>query len=339
MNELKELLFRLCAAPGTPGDEHAAAQIAAKELSRYGEASIDPMGNVIAKLGKKGAKEHIMLDAHIDQIGLIVTGIDDAGFLHIDRSGGVDRRVLPGSPVLVYGREVLHGIVCCTPPHLSDGSEDKVEPIDKLSVDVGLSKEEAEHLIQPGDRILLYAEPKALLGSRVSAAALDDRAGVAALIRCVQLLADTDLNCELTVVCSSREEVGGQGAMTGTYSVNPTRAIAVDVSFAAQPDVPPEKCGKLGGGPMIGIAPALDRIMSDRFVELAKAAGMPYKLDVMGGSTGTNCDEISVTRKGVPSALISIPLRYMHTQVEVIDLNDVENVAKLMADYIKEVQA
>lgn len=338
MNELKELIFRLCAAPGTPGDENAAAKIAAEELSRYGEAYIDKMGSVVAKLGRPGAKTHIMLDAHIDQIGLIVTGIDEDGFLRVDRCGGVDRRVLPGSPVTIYGREVLTGIVCCTPPHLSDGSEDKVDPVDKMAVDAGLTKEEAEKLIQLGDRIVFNAVPRSLLGSRITAAGLDDRAGVASLIRCVQLLEGAELNCELTVLCSGREEVGGQGAVTGTYSIHPTQAIAVDVSFAEQPDVRPEKCSKLGGGPMIGIAPPLNRAMGDRLIALAKADGMPYKLDVMGGSTGTNCDEIAITRSGVPTALLSVPLRYMHTPVEVIDLQDVENTARLMAEYIKEAE-
>lgn len=339
MDELKELIFRLCTVPGTPGDEQSAADVVAKEFSKYAAVTRDAMGNVIAKLGKSGAKTHVMLDAHIDQIGMIVTGIDDKGFLHIDRCGGMDRRVLPGSPVKVYGAEVLTGIICCTPPHLTSGGEDKVESIEKLAVDVGLNKEEAERLVRLGDRIVLHAEPKSLLGSRVAAAALDDRAGVASLIRCVQLLAGTKLNCELTALCSTREEVGGQGAVTGTYAVNPTLAIAVDVGFAAQPDVAPEVCGKLGGGPMIGIAPALSRSMGDRLIALAKAADMPYKLDIMGNSTGTNGDEIAITRKGVPTALISIPLRYMHTQVEVIDLNDVEQTAQLMAAYIREVEA
>ena len=338
MNELKELIFRLCAAQGTPGDEGAAARIAAEELAKYGEAHIDKMGNVVARLGKTGAKNHIMLDAHIDQIGLIVTGIDENGFLRIDRCGGADRRVLPGSPVTIYGREAITGIVCCTPPHLSDGSEDKVEPIDKMAVDAGLSRNGAEKLVQPGDRILLNSTPKSLIGDRVTAGGLDDRVGVASLIRCVQLLSGTELNCELTVLCSGREEVGGQGAVTGAYTVNPTQAIAVDVSFAEQPDVPAEKCGKLGGGPMIGIAPPLNRGMVDKLTALAKRNEMPYSLEVMGGSTGTNCDEIAITRAGVPTALISIPLRYMHTPVEVIDLNDVENTARLMAEYIKEVE-
>ncbi len=338
LDELRDLIFRLCTAPGTPGDEAAAAQTAAEELSKYGEASIDKMGNVVAKMGKPGAKIHIMLDAHMDQIGLIVTGIDENGFLRVDRCGGVDRRVLPGSPVTVYGAEVLTGIVCCTPPHLSDGSEEKVDPIDKMAVDVGLTKEEAEKLIQPGDRILMHSEPKNLVGTRVSSAALDDRCGVASLIRCAQMLAGAKLNCELTILCSGREEVGGQGARTGAYAVNPTRAIMVDVGFAEQPDVPPAKCGKLGGGPMIGIAPPLDRSMSSRLIELAKKNGIPYKLDIMGNSTGTNADEVAMTRAGVPSALLSVPLRYMHTPVEVIDLEDVENTAFLMAEYIKGVE-
>lgn len=116
IEELRDLIFRLCASPGTPGDESAAAKTAAEELSKCAEVSIDKMGNVIAKMGKPGAKVHIMLDAHMDQIGLIVTGIDENGFLHIDRCGGVDRRVLPGSAVIVYGTELLTGIVCCTPP-------------------------------------------------------------------------------------------------------------------------------------------------------------------------------------------------------------------------------
>lgn len=338
MDELKQLIFRLCAEPGTPGDENAAAKIVAQELSPYAQVHIDEMGNVIAKLGKQGAKKHIMLDAHIDQIGLIVTHIDKNGFIRVDRCGGVDRRVMPGSPVTIYGKEPITGIVCCTPPHLSNGSEEKVCAVEKMIIDTGLSKDEVEELIQPGDRILLNATPKSLIGNRITAAGLDDRAGVAALIRCVQICSQQKLHAQLTVLCSTREEVGGQGAKTGTFNVNPTHAIAVDVSFAAQPDVPPEKCGKLGGGPMIGIAPPLSRKMSDSLLAIAKRLAIPHKPDIMGSDTGTNSDTIASSRAGVETGLISIPLRYMHTPVEVIDLADVENTAKLIAQYIKEVQ-
>ena len=167
---------------------------------------------------------------------------------------------------------------------------------------------------------------------------MDDRAGCAALIRCAQLLHGENLSCGLTVLLSSREEVGGQGAQTGTFSLEPTEAIVVDVSFAAQPGVDPAKCGKLGGGPMIGMAPILNRPMVHRLKELAKKNEIPFTMEIMGGETGTNADGIAVSRAGVHTAMVSIPLRYMHTPVEVIDVQDVEYTARLLAEYVKGVE-
>ena len=333
--DLQELLFALCAEPGTPGDESAPAKRAAQELLACGKTEIDRMGNVVCRMGKRDAARHILLDAHMDQVGLIVTRIEKNGFLRVDRCGGTDHRVLPGSPVTVYGREVLTGIVCCMPPHLTDGGEEKVEAVDKMAVDVGLTREEAEALVAPGDRVLLHAPQKRLLGSRIASPALDDRAGCAALIRCAQLLRGKELSCALTILLSGREEVGGQGAQTGTFAIEPTEAIVVDVSFAAQPGVEPSKCGKLGGGPMIGMAPILSRPMCNRLLELAKMHEIPYSMEVMGADTGTNADEIAVSRAGVHTAMVSIPLRYMHTPVEVIDAQDVEYTARLLAEYVK----
>lgn len=338
MEGLRRLIFRLCGAPGVSGEEAPVLRAAREELEKYASVRADALGNLTAEMGKKDAEEHVLLDAHLDQIGLIVTRIDDAGFLRVDRCGGVDRRVLPGSPVAVLGRETLRGIVCCTPPHLAGEDKEKVPPVEKMAVDVGLSRDEAERLVSPGDRILFYSEPKNLLGTKVSAAGLDDRAGVASLIRCAQILSGEDLNCRLTVLCSTREEVGGQGAVTGAYSSAPTQAVAVDVSFALQPETPEEKCGKLGGGPMIGVAPILDRTMGEKLFAIASGRNMPHKADVMGGETGTNGDGIAVSRSGVRTALVSIPLRYMHTPAEVIDLRDVENTAQLLAEYIRGVE-
>lgn len=335
MEELKELLFALCAEPGTPGDECAPAKRAARELLNLGETAVDRMGNVVCRLGKRDAKRHILLDAHIDQVGLIVTRVEDAGFLRVDRCGGTDRRVLPGSPVTVFGKETLTGVVCCMPPHLTDGGEDKVEGVDQMAIDVGLTGEEAKALVSPGDRVLVRAPQKRLLGNRIASPALDDRAGCAALIRCAQLLQKEPLNCALTILLSSREETGGQGAETGAFALDPTEAVAVDVSFAAQPGVDPAKCGKLGGGPMIGVAPVLSRPMTDKLVQLAKEKDIPYTLEIMGGETGTNADAIATAKAGVHTAMVSIPLRYMHTPVEVVDVQDVEHVAQLLAAYVK----
>ncbi len=338
MVELKEMLFRLCEADGVSGDESDAAAAAAKEFAPYAKAKTDRLGNLTACMGPESAKTRILIDAHLDQVGLIVTGIDEDGFLRVDKCGGADRRVMPGAPVLVMGRERVDGVIGAVPPHLAGEEKEKVPEPDKMAVDIGCSRKEAEKLVRPGDRVIFRAEPRALLGTRVTAPALDDRASVAALVRCAQLLAEKAPRCRVVFQCSTREEIGGQGAVTGTYLADPQRAIAVDVSFARQPGVEPEKCGKLGGGPMVGFAPILDRAMGERFVQLAEQAGMPYKRDVMGGSTGTNSDALAVTRAGVRTGLVSIPLRYMHTPAEVVDLRDIENTAKLLAAYLGEAE-
>ncbi len=339
MNQLQEMLFRLCSAPGAAGREDGAAQVAAEMLSFLPNVKIDTLGSVVASFGNPESKRHILLDAHLDQIGMLVTSVDENGFLKVARDGGMDRRVLPGSRLVVYGKETLNGIVCCLPPHLTDGGEDHVPDITEMAVDVGLTKEEANELVQPGDVVLLPGEPRRLLGSRVTGAALDDRAGCAALIRCAQLLQETTLSCRVTVLLSTREEVGSQGAETAAFREEPDMAIAVDVSFADQPGVPAHKCGKLSEGPMIGVSPVLDKNITETLKRLAKENEIPFQLEVMGGTTGTNADEINVTRGGVPCGLVSIPQRNMHTPAEICDLKDIENVARLLAAFIREVGA
>lgn len=337
LQEIQQLLLCLCAAPGTSGAEEAAAQLVQEEWERLfpGETvERDCLGNVTAFLGNRDASRQVLLDAHLDQIGLIVTGVDEHGFLRIAPCGGVDRRVLPGSAVQVFGKQVCRGIVCCLPPHLVKGDGEKVVPVDEMYLDVGMTAEEAGNLIAPGDRAVLEVTPRPLLGGRVTAAGLDNRAGVAALLRCAQLLANETLDCGVTFLFSSREETGCEGAKTASYHCAPTEAVVVDVSFATQPGVSPEKSGKLSGGVMIGTAPSLDRALTQRMVQLAKEQDIPMQMEVMGGRTGTNADEIGVSRAGVRTALLSIPLRYMHTTAELIDSADAEHTARLLAAYV-----
>ena len=336
LETLKELLFGLCACPGTPGAEDSAAEFAVRALGPGCKPSIDPMGNVTAFFGNPNAERRILLDAHLDQIGLIVTGIDEQGFLHVAPCGGVDRRVLPGSPMTVLGKEKLTGVVCCLPPHLVEGGEEKVQPVDQMAVDIGLCKEEAEKLVSPGDRIVFCGEQKTLLGSRVTSPGLDDRAGCAVLLRAAELLQTEKLdNCSVTILLSSREETGAQGAKTAAYSSEPTEAVVVDVSFAAQPGVPESKSGKLAGGPMLGIAPSLNREMGNVLEALARENGIPFQYEVMGGEAGTNADVIGVSRAGVRCAMLSIPQRNMHTPAEIVDLQDLEHTAQLIAAYVR----
>lgn len=339
MQEIKDILWDVCKAPGSPGQEGAARLAVRQVLGKVCPQAVvecDPMGNLTAFLGDKACKNQLLFDAHLDQIGMVVTGITEEGFLHIAPCGGVDRRVLPGSPVDVYGKERLTGIVCCQPPHLSDGKSDKVEPVEEMYVDVGLSQAQAEKRVCPGDAVLLHVEPRELLGSRVTAAGLDNRAGVAALLRCAQLLCEKPLPCGVTFLFSSREETGCEGAKTAAYRVRPTHAIVVDVSFARQPGVLPQKSGNMGAGMMVGTAPSLDASVTGYLLALCQQHGWEYQQEVMGGRTGTNADVIGITGAGIPTGLVSVPLRYMHTTAETIDCRDIEHTAQLLAAYAQE---
>ncbi len=335
MEAMKNDLWRLCQAQGLPGREEAAAHEIKLILEEMGlTPESDAMGNVWATFGQ--GKEHLLLDAHLDQIGLLVTGFEKGGFLRVGKSGGIDRRVLLGTPVVIHGRKTLRGIVCCMPPHLTKGGEDEVPELEDMAIDTGLSDDELEKTVQLGDSVTFLAPITQLLGTRVTGAALDDRTGCAVLLRCAQLLKGQDMPRKVTVLFSSREEVGSQGAGTAAFRLQPDACIAVDVTFATQPGVSDKEGGKLGGGPMVGLSPVLSRRMAQKLFDLAKREQISVQTEVMEGRTGTTADSILTTRQGVPCCLLSIPQRSMHTPAEVCDLQDMEQAAQLLAAYAKE---
>lgn len=335
MEKLTKLILDLCNTPGTPGDEKAVFTVAEEALSFCKYVESDPLCGVHGFMGKEDAPVQIMFDAHIDQIGMVVTEIDSDGFLHMTTVGGIDRRTMPGARVSVYGKEVLSGIVCVLPPHIS-GGDDKIPSVQEQAVDIGMTKEEADKMVSVGDRIILTNPVSPLLGNRVAGTALDDRAGCAAIIRAAQLLKDKDIDCGLHIVCSTQEEVGGHGAKLYAYRIAPSHAIAVDVSFAKQAGCDLPGMGELGKGPMVGYSAILDRDMSRKLISIAKEKGIPYQVEAMGGYTGTNCDSIVTERQGVKCGLISVPQRNMHTPSEICDVADIENIAQLMAAYVLE---
>lgn len=338
--EITEILFKLTEQNGVSGDEFCAAETAARMLKRYtDDVTVDDFGNVIANIGNRAeGKPHMMLDAHIDEIGFIVTYITDEGFLKISNCGGIDRRLLLAQQVevLCSDGQKVYGVITSTPPHLE--TDDKKAPeLCDVFVDVGMSKENAEKVISLGDRVIISNAPCTLLEDRVTSKCLDDRAGVVTLICVLDLLKDEfeSLDFSLSVVFSSQEETGERGAKTAAYKVNPDMAIAVDVSFARVQGDTKESCGAMGKGPMIGVSSSLSKDMSNRLIGLAKDKKIPYRIEVMGGTTGTNADAIGVTRGGVKTATVSIPLKYMHTPVEVISVSDIESSAELIAEYLR----
>jgi len=333
--DIKKMLFELLEARGLPGQEFDAGKVAAKYLEKYADVSTDDMGNLTAVSGNREAPFSLLLDAHLDKIGIIVTSVTDKGFVRFDKTGGIDLRVLPGHEVTVYGKQPLFGIVSCMPPHLmSDSDTKKLQDFDSLAIDVGLSPEKAKELIRPGDRIELKGKPQNLCDDIVASAGLDNRASVAALIYALYLLKDKPIGIKLTVLLSAQEETGERGAMTAAFKSDANEAISVDVGFGYSPDCKKEKCGQLAKGVMIGFAPVLSLSMTERLMELAKDNKIDYQYDIMGDTTGTNADVISVSKSGISTALLSIPLKYMHTTVETVCIKDIVSTAELIAQYV-----
>lgn len=327
---LKDTLFKLSLVDGV-GNLRDASDLAFAELSKHCKTQKCDNLTVLGFL--RGESDYtLMLDAHIDQIAMVVTNVDDNGFLIVAKSGGIDLRALPARRVTVHGKQRVDAVFCSTPPHLASG-EVEYDDISKLKIDTLLG-DKARELISVGDYVTFAEEPFCLLDERVAGRSFDDRAAVVCLIEVARRLKTEKLPFNIAFVLSDGEELGMRGVRTAAFKVNPDEAIAVDVSFGDGIGISSEECGNLGKGGMIGIAPSLDREISKKLIAVAKDKNIPYQTETMGSTTGTNADMISVNREGVRTCTLSIPLRNMHTEVECLDLKDLEYVCDLICAYI-----
>jgi endoglucanase len=335
-----EQVFLLSRKTGISGYEQEVSQSIAELLRKYtDEIVIDPLYNVRAAIrcGKPGAKK-VLLDAHIDEIGLMVTGIEKQGFIRFCNIGGVDRRILPGASVTVHGKEKLYGIVAVKPPHIQTEEEMKKSiPVEDMVIDLGYGYDSLKELISVGDMITLRAEPIKLLGDAISGKSLDDRAGLAAILYALDQVKDKLSNIDVEIMASAQEEVGTRGATTGGYLSDPDLALIVDVGHAKTPDGPEDRTYEFSGGVMIGSGPNLHPDITDDLIILARERDIPYQIEVMGGNTGTNAWPLQMVRKGISCGLLSIPMRYMHTTIESISMKDFFAVGDLMAEYLKKI--
>ena len=330
--DIKQIISLLTEGEGVSGNEHT-LDTAEKLLSEYAEVKRDPLGSVIGTFGN--GKKHIMLDAHLDRIGLIVTSVDESGFLRVDRCGGCDARVLSAATVTVWGKKPLFGVVTSTPPHLAKAEDaSKAPSFDSIYVDTGLSYDEVRKAVKVGDRITIDSPVRSLTDNIITGSALDDRIGMAALLRVAEILSGKELDTKVSIIFSVQEETTEAGAKAGAFGISPDEAIAVDVSFGNAPGISSDKCGKLGEGGMICISPSLSNEMSRSLMRIAETNGIKYQTEICPSSTGTNADVISVTKSGIKTGLVSIPLRNMHTQAELADIRDIESVAQIIAAYI-----
>lgn len=337
-NKIIKLANALCSAPGVSGREESVAEILTERLSKYGKPETTKLGSVVCCVndGKPGAP-HLLLTAHLDQVGMIVTKVEENGFLRVSAVGGLDRRLLAAQRLTVHTENGdVPAVVASTPPHLQSG-EETVPKIEEIIIDTGLCGNEAD-ILSVGDVITFKSGFKTLNENTIASAALDDRIGCTAVLLAAEKLAKQQPNCKISVLFASQEETGCAGSLGDIFNIKPDSAIAVDVSFANGFGIPETKCGKLGGGAMIGIAPILDRKMYKAFLKLAEKNKTVCQTEVMSGRTSTDADSIVTAVGGIRTALLSIPLRNMHTPTELVRISDVETVVKLIAAFAEEAE-
>ena len=330
---MQKLIWHLSNLRGISGHEYRINREIARLFKPFSDSvEIDSLGSGIAcrRCGIENAPK-VMIEAHIDEIGLMVTSITDEGFVTFTDVGGVDQRILPSTDVIIHGKMDVRGIIGTPPQDASD--PDSSFRRDMLAIDTGLDPETVKTLITVGDSITLPQSIGMLGKKQMSAKTMDDRASVAALIGCMKKLRGEKLACDVYAVAAVQEEVGCRGGKTTSFGVMPDMAIAVDVTHGITPDNS-RSAFALGSGAVISVGPNIHPNLAKRLMAAAKDKGIKYDIDVEGGNTGTDAWEIQVSGSGVPTALLSIPLKYMHTPVETLNILDVKAVADLLAEFI-----
>ncbi|MDD2234143.1 MAG: M42 family peptidase [Desulfitobacteriaceae bacterium] len=336
LQSAKGFLGLLSRETGVSGDEFAIASFVTENFKTVtDEIHTDTLGNIYAL--KKGNKQlsKIMLAAHMDEIGLIVKKIDDRGFLRFTSVGGIDPKTLLSQEVVVHGRRKIPGIIGSVPPHLIQTADaNTVIKMENMAIDVGMPPEMVHEVIQVGDMVTVKREACELLNNIFVGKSLDDRAGVVAMKICLEELSCLQHSHDVIAVATTQEEVGIRGALTSTYNIKPDLAIAIDVTHACTPDTKAQVNNDLGKGPAVAIGPNIHPAIYKHLSETAHLQRLPIQIEPIPGASGTDARAIQVTRAGTPTGLISIPLRYMHTSVETLNMLDVLNTGKLLAYFV-----
>ena len=300
------------------------------------EISISRLGSLHGL--KKGSapepRPTILIAAHMDAIGLMVTSIAD-GFLRVTEVGGLDARVLPGQLVTVHGRQDLPGVIVQPPAHLlPEGARKGPVPLNNLLVDTGLRPQRVKNLVRIGDLISFAQEPIQLQADTLAGHSLDNRASVAALTLCLDELQKRNHAWDVWAVATAQEEETLGGARTSAFQLRPQLAVAVDVTWGKSTGTPDHKTFPLGKGPTLGLGPNIHPGLHSSFKEVADNLEIPYAIEVMPRHSGTDAYSLQVAAEGIPTMVVGIPLRYMHTPVEVVALKDIRRTAHLLSEFI-----
>ena len=336
-----EFLKSLLSTPGPSGYERAAAEIWRAEAGEFAEVRGDRMGNSFATLNGGGAPR-VMLSGHIDEIGLMVTHVEEGGLLRFQGVGGWDPQVLVGQRVLVQTMNgVVPGVIGKKAIHVMEADErKKVSEIKSLWIDIGAKDgDEAKGRVRVGDVAVVDQDVLELPNGRIASRSLDNRMGAFVVLEALRLLSEGEsLAAEVVAVASVQEEIGLYGARGAAFGLDPDAAIAVDVTHATDtPGIPKNEHGdhSLGSGPVITRAANLSPLVTDGLIDIAEGEGIPYTLEADSRSTSTDADAIQFTRAGIATGLVSAPNRYMHSPNEIVALEDLENCTRLIAAYVK----
>ena len=346
MTEILPFLKSLLSAPGLSAHEFPVYSLIEKEwtplvdeisASRLGSLHALKRGSVPRADRSRSAKKKrpsLLIAAHMDAVGLMVKKIVD-GFLYVVEVGGIDPRILPGAPVMVHGTKDLYGVVAMRSGDLlPDHVKNREHDLEYLLIDTGLSARDVSKYVRVGDVAAYHTEPIELSGETVSGHSLDNRASVAALTVCLNELQSRHHVWDVWFVASTQEEVTMSGAYTSAFQLKPDIAIAVDVTFGKGPGADGWDTFAIGEGPALMIGPNIHTFLHNRMKDVAEKAEIPFSVEIAPRHSGTDAYMMQVAAEGIPTMCVSIPLRYMHTPVELVSMKDIRRAGRLLAEFI-----
>ncbi|MBQ8345079.1 MAG: M20/M25/M40 family metallo-hydrolase [Clostridia bacterium] len=338
-DELKELIFRLCALPTVSGTPDGGSKGIIEAVgSLFDEVQTDAIGNciLIRRCGQADAPR-ILVDAHMDEIGMMVREVCEGGFIRLAPIGGIDPAVLQSADICVYGKKTMRGVISSTPPHLRSGSEDKLPEVADVIADVGqgYTKDELEELIPPGTPVGFAPIYRTLAGDRIVGKSFDDKACAACAVYAVAACKREELAGDVFVLLSRYEETSRLGGVaTAIAAICPDYAMAVDVNLGKVDGAPAYETVEMEAGISITLSSAVDGALTREVRALCDGEQIPYSLSVAPSYTGTNATTFQLVAGSVPVVDIGLPLQSMHTPCEVISLQDCESLVRLIGAFV-----
>ena len=331
MENIKKTLLSLNEIMTVSGFETREKEKLYSFISRYGDARADRLGNYIVE--KRSRKENaplLLIDAHIDEIGMTVTKIHEGGFLSVTQIGGLDAHVMQSAEVEIFGEEVIYGVIGSTPPHLS-GRDGKLKKVEELLIDTGIEKQRLEKLVPIGSPVRFRERMYELENDIVCGKSLDNKVCCACALEALSRVCRENMQFDVAVLLSLREEAGAYaGARVGAQNLRPDIAISLDVNFAEAPETSPAESAKRGEGHTVSLSAVTSRRLTKEIIGISKYSRIPYRVIAEPNNVGMNANVIGLTGEGIPCADLGIPLGSMHTPAETVSLRDCEGLCRLL---------